>query len=181
MLALSPDMAPVETCLVSAPGKVILHGEHAVVHGKVKGPIKHTSLTGAARTSIMLQVWCDVPPLEGALESFAWNAALSQCFIYYYLFLLARIWIFSPKYFAQRGPNIQNLSTIWKNTSLSKSRVYLLPVSLLSPNVFYSLKSVKKKCIKCLKLVRDMNFINLVDLRNWIRLVFSFLLRLKIC
>lgn len=37
-----------EALLVSAPGKVILHGEHAVVHGKVKGP---QSLPGLGVTS----------------------------------------------------------------------------------------------------------------------------------
>lgn len=34
----------VKDCLVSAPGKTILHGEHAVVHGKVTDKKKKGNL-----------------------------------------------------------------------------------------------------------------------------------------
>lgn len=55
------DMAPVQECFISAPGKSILHGEHAVVHGKLALAVSlnlrtylRLEVTSAAEVSISL-------------------------------------------------------------------------------------------------------------------------------
>lgn len=49
--------------VLSAPGKVILHGEHAVVHGKVRSPPS----PGAPRAPVRLFTSPRLPPLTPLL------------------------------------------------------------------------------------------------------------------